>query len=243
MPVQLIAPQRGCTLSMIEKQKKVVIIGDRAIAEVAYEYFTHDSYYEVSAFTVEREYLKRDTLLGLPMVPFEDVESVYPPTGHDLFVALGYGQMNRLRSRLFQAAKAKGFALASYVSSSARVWPNTRIGENVFIFESNVIQPFVSIGDNVVLWSGNHVGHHAAIGDHVFVSSHVVIAGYVQVGNHSFLGVNATIADNVTIGRDCLIGAGALVLHDLPPGSLLPATGTKPHALTTYRRFGLSGDE
>lgn len=37
------------------KTGKLVLIGDSAFAEVAYEYFTHDSPYEVVAFAVERE--------------------------------------------------------------------------------------------------------------------------------------------------------------------------------------------
>ncbi|KAB2833786.1 MAG: sugar O-acyltransferase, partial [Caedimonadaceae bacterium] len=31
-------------------KKKLIIIGDSAFAEVAFEYFTHDSQYEVKAF-------------------------------------------------------------------------------------------------------------------------------------------------------------------------------------------------
>ena len=44
-----------------------------------------------------------------------------------------------------------------------------QIGENSFIFENNVIQPFVRVGNNCILWSGNHVGHRTVLRDHVFV--------------------------------------------------------------------------
>jgi sugar O-acyltransferase (sialic acid O-acetyltransferase NeuD family) len=221
----------------------VVIAGDGPIAEVAFEYFTHDSPYEVAAFTAERDFIKRDALFGRPIVPFDVVHDQYPPGEYDFFVALGYGQMNRLRARMFNEAKEKGYTMASYVSSRAFVWHNAVIGENAFIFEGNVIQPFVTIGDDVVLWSGNHVGHHARIGNHVFVSSHVVIAGLVEIGDHSFLGVNSTFADNVKLGRDSLVGAGALVLKNAPAGSLFAADATKPHAVSTYRRFGIDSGE
>jgi sugar O-acyltransferase (sialic acid O-acetyltransferase NeuD family) len=224
---------------MIDKRRQLVIAGDRAIAEVAFEYFTHDSEYEVAAFTVERAFLGRETLFGRPVVAFEEVEERYPPMAYDFFVAVGYGQMNRLRARLFREAKAKGYTLASYVSRRAFVWGNATIGENAFIFESNVVQPFASIGDDVVLWSGNHIGHHARIGSHVFMSSHVVVSGYVEIGDYSFVGVNATFADNVTVGRDTLVGAGSLVLKNAPAGSLFASEGTRPHAVSTYRRFGI----
>jgi len=223
----------------MNKSRQLVIVGDRPIAEVAFEYFTRDSEYEVAAFTVEHAFRKRASLFGRPIVAFEDVQAEYPPAEHDLFVGVGYGQMNRLRARLFREGKAKGYTLASFISPRAHVWPNASIGENAFIFESNVVQPFVTIGDDVVLWSGNHIGHHATIGSHVFISSHVVVSGFVSIGDYSFVGVNATFADNVTVGRDVLVGAGALVLKDAPAGSLFASEGTKPHTISTYRRFGI----
>lgn len=199
----------------MEKPKKLVLLGDSAFAEVAYEYFTHDSPYEVAGFAVETAYLQRDRLFGLPVVPFEDVEGRFPPDEHDFYAALVYTQQNRLRERLYREAKEKGYAPASYVSSQAFVWHNVRLGEHCFIFENNVVQPFVEIGSNVVLWSGNHIGHHSRIGSHCFVSSHVVVSGFVDIGESCFLGVNATFANNVSMGSRCLVGAGALVLGDV----------------------------
>lgn len=200
---------------MKEKNQKLVIVGDSAFAEIAYEYFTVDSDYEVVAFSVEKNYLKRGALFGLPVVPFEDVETIYVPSEHKIFVATVYTQLNRLRSRLYLQAKAKGYKLASFISPRAFLWRNCEIGEHCFIFENNVVQPFVKIGSNVILWSGNHIGHHSMIKDNCFVSSHVVVSGFVEVGENCFLGVNSTIGNNVKIGNDCLIGAGAVITKDM----------------------------
>jgi sugar O-acyltransferase (sialic acid O-acetyltransferase NeuD family) len=199
----------------MQKDNKLVIVGDTAFAEIAYEYFTHDSNYEVVGFTVEREYLKRSELFGLPVVPFEDVEKVFPPPEHSIYAANVYTQLNRLRTRLATEAKQKGYQLASYVSSRAFVWRNVEIGEHCFIFEDNTVQPFVKIGDNVVLWSGNHIGHHSTIKNNCFISSHVVVSGFVEVGESCFVGVNTTMANNIRIGNNCLLGAGSLVLADV----------------------------
>ena len=57
-------------------KEKLIIVGDSAFAEIAYEYFTYDSDYEVVAFSVEKAYLKRNRLFGLPAVPFEDLETM-----------------------------------------------------------------------------------------------------------------------------------------------------------------------
>lgn len=201
---------------MEETPSRLIVIGDGPFAEIAYEYFTHDSPHTVVAFSVEEAYLRRDRLFDLPVVPFEQIERTYDPADHAFFVAVTYTQANALRTRLYDAARHKGYAPASYISSRAFVWPNCRIGEHCFIFENNVVQPFVTIGRNVVLWSGNHIGHHSTINDHCFFSSHVVVSGLCEVGEYCFLGVNSTVADHVAIGHHCVIGAGALVLGNVP---------------------------
>ena len=204
--------------------KPLVIFGDQQSAEVAYEYFTHDSPYEVVAFTVEKAYLRRTSMLGCPVVPFESLSEQFDPANTWFHAALVYNQLNRVRERMVQAAKAQGFALASYISSRAVVWPNAKIGEHCYILEHNTVQPFVTIGDNVTLWSGNHIGHHATIGNHVFVASHVVIAGSAVIGDRCFLGVNATVADQVQVGPDCVIGAHAFVSKNVEEDLVVAAT-------------------
>jgi len=206
------------------KNKKLIIIGNTVFAEIAYEYFTHDSEFEVVAFSVEAAYLKETQLFGLPIVAFETLSSKYAPQDHYFYVAATYTQLNRLRTRLCQAAKDKGFQPASYISSKAFVWHNVVLGEHCFIFEDNTVQPFVKLGNNVILWSGNHIGHHSIIRDNCFISSHVVVSGMVDFGENCFAGVNATVANNVTIGKDCLIGAGVLVSKNVEEDSVIKGT-------------------
>ena len=194
----------------------LIIIGDGAFAEIAYEYFTHDSPYSVVAFAVERTHRTKTILCGVPVVDVEGLEREYAPAAHGVFAAVGYSEANTLRERLYAQAKAGGYRPASYVSSRAFVWPNAAIGEHCFIFEHNTVQPFAAIGDNVVLWSGNHIGHHSAIGSHTFVSSHCVLSGFVSIGTHAFIGVNASVAEHVAIGNRTVVGAGAVVLGDVP---------------------------
>lgn len=223
--------------AMQKTKEKIVIVGDGEFAEIAYEYFTCDSPYEVVAFCVEAPFLRKHSLFGLPVVAFEDVEEHYDPATHRSFVAVTYTQLNRVRARLYQAAKAKGYTPISYVSSRAFVWHNVRIGENCFLFENNVVQYHAEIGNNVVLWSGNHVGHRSVIRDHCFISSHVVISGYCEVGESCFLGVNSSIGDNVKIGRDCVIGAGAVVVKDAVPGKIYRGDRQPPARVSSLDFF------
>lgn len=207
-------------------EKPLVIVGDSAFAEIAYEYFTHDSQYTVVAFSVEGEFISKREMFGLPVYPFETLAGQLEPARHSVFVAITYTQMNRLRERLASAAVAMGFSLASYVSSRSFVWRNVAIGDHCFIFEDNTLQPFVSIGSNSVLWSGNHIGHHSKISENCFISSHVVIAGYCDVGRNSFLGVNCTISNNVTLGQYNWVNPGVVATRDTSDAAML--IGGKP---------------
>jgi sugar O-acyltransferase (sialic acid O-acetyltransferase NeuD family) len=211
----------------MEKKRKIVLFGDREFAEIAYEYFTHDSEYEVVAFTIDRDFITRNTLCGLPIVAFEDLTTTYPPQAFSMFIAIVYDKLNRTREKFYHAAKEKGYALASYVSSRAFVWHNAKIGENCFVFEDNTIQPFVEIKDNVILWSGNHIGHGSVIHNNCFISSHVVISGSCTIGNNCFIGVNATVGNHVSIGENCWVSSGAIITRHVPAGSLVKgATST-----------------
>lgn len=220
---------------MVGEMRNLVIFGTRQIAEVCAYYFEHDSEYRVVACTVDGAFLDVTHFGGVPVVPFEEVAERFAPADHDMFVAVGYGKMNRLRAEKFAAAKALGYTLARYVSSKAFTWPGLRIGENTMVMEANVIQPFASVGVDTIIWSGNHIGHHARIGDHCFLASHIVVSGNVEVGDHCFIGVNATLRDGIKIAPRCLIGAGALLTNDTKPDEVYGPRATEASRVPSSR--------
>lgn len=204
---------------------KVIIFGVGQIAETALYYLNHDSEHEVIAFTVDSNFLKLDKFQNLPVVSFEEIEKKYPPNEHKMFIPISYNKINKIRAKKFEEAKMKGYNFISYISSKATYY-NTPVGENCFIFENNVIQPFTKIGDNCILWSGNHIGHHATIEDHCFLTSHIVVSGGVTIGEYTFIGVNATIRNNIKIGKENLIGASSLILRDTSDRSVFSSKET-----------------
>ena len=204
----------------MKKSKKIVVFGYGTFAEIIHQYLTDDSEYEVVAFTLDDKYVKEDTYLGLPMVPFSKIQELYPPLDYFMYVGLSYTNLNHLRENRYYEAKAKGYTLPTYISSKATVLTKYPIGDNCFIFENNTIQPFVKIGNNVILWSGNHIGHHGEIQDHNFISSHVVASGQCLIKSNCFIGVNSTIAHGVTIETENLIGAGSYIAKNTEPKSV-----------------------
>ncbi len=221
---------------------KIVVVGAGEQAEIACEYFTHDSPHEVVGFAVEAQYRDRDELFGLPVIDFEEITERFPPADFRAFVAISSTQLNRVRARLFHAVKELGYRCETYVSSHAFVWRDVEIGENSFVFENNVLQYGVTVGDNVILWSGNHVGHQTSIAEDCFISSHVVISGFCKIGNSCFLGVNSCFADNLTVAPDCVVGAGAVVVKDTEPRGVYVGNPARRLDHNSFRAFGVPAE-
>jgi sugar O-acyltransferase (sialic acid O-acetyltransferase NeuD family) len=191
---------------------KVIIFGIKDFAELAHFYLTHDSEHEVVAFSVNQEYLPEETIFhGLPILPFENIETNLSPSEYHFFAPMSPQKMNRLRESIYNQIKAKDYQFVNYISSKATVFPRQIIGDNCFILEDNTIQPYTSIGNNVIMWSGNHIGHHSVIKDHVMFTSHVVLSGHCIVESHCFFGVNSTLKDGLTIAEGTFLAMGGVL--------------------------------
>ena len=193
---------------------RVVIFGASTFSSLAWYCLMHDSDHEVVAFTVDRPFMTSEFHEGLPVVPFEELSAVFPPTDVQLLIPLGYQEINGLRRARYEAAKSQGYRFVSYVSSRAGLWPDLQMGDHCVIFDHAIIQPFVRIGDNVIVRSGATVSHHCSIASHAFVSAGAHIGGNVRVGEQSFIGIGAVLKNGLTIAPNSFIGAGAVVLAD-----------------------------
>ncbi len=192
----------------------VVIFGNGTFASLAWYCLTHDSSRQVKAFTVDRAYLQNPTHEGLPVVPFEELSSFYPPSEVRLLIPLGYAQINGLRRERYLQAKAQGYSFISYISSRACIWPDLQVGENCLIYEHAIIQPFARLGDNVIIRSGAHISHHCKIGSHSFVAAGACFGGNVTVAEQAFIGLGAVLRDGLHLAERSFIGAGAVVIAD-----------------------------
>lgn len=214
-------------------KQRAIIFGTTAFAEIAQVYLSQDSLYQVESFTVHDRFIKKREILGLPVTPFEEIVERYPPSEYAIFVAIGFKRLNALRTEMYDACKALGYEMVQYINSKATHWGHIEIGDNTFIFEQNVVQPFVKIGNNTILWSGNHIGHHSTIGNNCFIASHVVVSGNVTIGDNCFIGVNATIHDGVKVAPGCVIGAGAAIAKDTVEKGVYPGPKTDASAITS----------
>jgi UDP-3-O-[3-hydroxymyristoyl] glucosamine N-acyltransferase len=196
----------------MDKTRKLIIVGDSVFAEVAYEYFTHDSEYEVVAFSVEEKYLKRETLFDLAIVPFEKLPEIYPPAQHSVYAAVVFVHAD-LRARLYHRAVEIGYAAASYVSSQASMSPTAKVGEHCFVCEATVVQQYAEVCDNVVLWSGNLIGQHATVRKNCFILPNTVVYNRAEIGENIVVGANVTVCEGVRVPDDSIIEIAAVITN------------------------------
>jgi sugar O-acyltransferase (sialic acid O-acetyltransferase NeuD family) len=193
---------------------KVVLYGNGSVARATYHALCYESQYEVAGFTVDRASMKDNELLGLPVVPFDEVKAVFPPEGFLMRIAVGYVAVNKLRADRFFQAKEMGYRMFNYISPTAVIGPDVHMGENCTVGVNCVISSSVRIGDNVTISANTFIGHDVVIKDHCFLGNCVGIAGGVTIEPYCYFGINATVRNLVTIARECVIGAGALILQD-----------------------------
>jgi sugar O-acyltransferase (sialic acid O-acetyltransferase NeuD family) len=195
--------------------QRVVVFGNGQPAELNYFYLTNDTQYEVAGFTVDQAYIKEDRLFELPVVPFEDVETVFLPDEYKMSLSISYRNMNKLKAEKYEQAKAKGYQLISYISSRASTWPGLLLGDNSFIYEYCSICPFAQIGNNVYIGPGSVIGHHSVIGDHCFIGPNATILGSTIIEPYCVIGSNSCIRDGgIVIARECIIGTGVSINKD-----------------------------
>jgi len=199
--------------------KKVVIFGTSDFASQVSFYLNQDSDFEIVAYTVDAEYNQSKMFLGLPVVDFEEVHAIYPPSEYAMFVAIGYHKLNATRTSKFNEAKAKGYQFISYICSRNSYWNDLIVGENCFIMEGNIFMQSVRIADNVIIAVGNKVGHDSVIEENCFLTSNIMMGGFCTIKRNTFIGLSAVIRDKTTIEEKNILGAGAIILKNTKKGS------------------------
>jgi sugar O-acyltransferase (sialic acid O-acetyltransferase NeuD family) len=192
----------------------VVIFGLAEQSSVTWHLLSHSGRCRVVGFTVDAAYRTTESLHGLPVVDFEAIEGVFPPSACRMIVPLGWKEMNRMRMRKVAAAREKGYELLSFVADGAMVPPDFIARPNTIIQPGAIVAPFARVGENCSIRFGSIVSHHSRVGDHCLVATGATISGNVSVGEHSVLGAGCVVRDGVTIAPGCFIGAGAVVVAD-----------------------------
>lgn len=200
---------------MMASRPKLVIYGNGQMARL----FLHfaRSEFDVVAFTVDRPVIAETVIEGLPVIPFDTIDQHYPPADHVMIIVVGFLEMNRLRTRKHQEAKALGYRLTSYIHPSVVRHPNLIVGEGSVVLDHVALHPYTRLGDGVFICSNASLGHGCTVENFCWINSGVAVGGETCIGEGSFLGINATLGDNVTLAHHCYVGANTLITRSTQP--------------------------
>lgn len=116
---------------------------------------------------------------------------------YDLLV-VGIGN-SQFRARVYEKAKALGYAFPNIVAPSAYISPFAEVGCGCVVLQNACVQNGASIGDGVLLNAGTEVHCDAAVGDYALIYTNSVIRTGATVGNFARIGSNCTICNNATV--------------------------------------------
>ena len=193
--------------------KKVIVFGTNKLSELMFYYLTHDSRYELAAFSVDDDYYDKDEFMGLPVIRSSVLKEKYPPGEYGIIMTVGYSSMNELRKNKFAAFKAQGYTIETYCHPSAVILTE-QIGEGCIILENCTIGAYCVLGKSNILYSSTTIAHHTQVGDFNFFSVECAVAGDVRIKDNCFFGVNCTVRDGVNAEDYTLVGAGAYISRD-----------------------------
>lgn len=188
--------------------------------------------------------------LGRHGPPWEDLATAYreDPALHgaaafDVLLYPGVWALwaHRVAHALWRARVPLLPRLVSEVARSltlVEIHPGARIGRRCFIDHGAgvVIGETAVVGDDVMLYHGVTMGGHGWWTDPRGAKRHPT------VGNRVTLGTGCALLGPITVGDDCRIGPHAVVLHDVPPGTVVLPAPTVDHPRSRGRSGRLTGE-
>ena len=90
-----------------------------------------------------------------------------------------------------------------------------------------IVNNEVKIGKQVIINTSALVEHDCVLGDGVEIGPGAVLCGRVTVGENTFIGANSTIRQRISIGKNVIVGAGAVVVKDIPDNVVVAGVPTK----------------
>lgn len=204
---------------------KIVVFGTGGLAQTVAHYIQNDERYTLVGFTVDRDYIDENELIGVPVVPLDSLTEIFRPEDCKVIVVLALQRVsNRLLSKQkCEEIKQLGYSIFSFISKNATVSQGTKIGENVVISPGVFIEPFSTIRDGVTVRSGAYIGHHNDLSEFCFIAPNASLSGNVVIEPHAFVGNNATIRAGITVGRDAIVGAGTTILKNVDAEAVIKA--------------------
>ena len=163
------------------KVKQVIIYGDSDFAEQVYYQLKTDGRYEILAFTVDEARYLKNSLNGIPVIPFQHLIKKYSPNEVLIFPAIGYSKLNTIREIVTSEIEQAGYKLFTYISKNAYVSINAIIECGCYICEFVTIGSNTKIGKSTIILPHVSIAHDVNISGFSFLSRSTIIGGYTSI--------------------------------------------------------------
>lgn len=121
----------------------------------------------------------------------------------------------KVRKKLVEQYKKKGFSFYTLVSKNAIVSKSARIGLGSVVQSGVNISSACKVGQFVKINTNVNIMHDNIIGDYTTIAPNAVLLGYVEIGQECYIGSNCTVLPNIKIGDNSIVGAGAVVTKNV----------------------------
>jgi sugar O-acyltransferase (sialic acid O-acetyltransferase NeuD family) len=189
--------------------KDVMIVGDSGLAHEVYSWAS--GIFNVVGYSTFNGLTTSECKLPGKVFSDSQVTPEIAGTGSVLF-AIG---SSRVRKKLFNIYKSKGFNFPALVHPSSIVCRSARLGEGVIIAPNSVISFNVKIGDMSYINFQCGVGHDSVIGDYVQINPGSQIGGRTNIGDSALIGSGSTILQGVKIGSNVTVSSGSVVFGEI----------------------------
>ena len=105
-------------------------------------------------------------------------------------------------------------------------------------------QGVTTVGDRNWVMAYVHIAHDCRIGSDTILANTTNLGGHVQLGDWVILGGCTQVHQFVKVGAHAMTGTGTILLHDVPPYTMVSGNPSAPHGLNTegLRRRGFEPD-
>jgi len=109
----------------------------------------------------------------------------------------------------------------SIIHPTASVSATANIGAGTVLLPNATVASDVIIGNHVIMLPHAVVSHDTSVGDYSCIAGGACINGNCSLADSVYIGANSAIRSNLTVGTESLVGMGAIVIHDVPPNTVV----------------------
>ena len=102
-----------------------------------------------------------------------------------------------------------------------------------------------TVGSDNFFMAGTHIAHDCKVGNRIVIANNGMLGGHVKVGDDVTLAGGVGVSHFASVGKMSFVSAMSLVLHDVPPFTIVSGNPTKPRAVNVIglRRHGYTEDD